>query len=416
MEKTTHIALVSCPGYSHLVAIVELSKRLVQLHPNFHVTCIIPTIGPPPNNSKAYLQTLPPNINSIFLPPINKQDLPQVSNPAIILQLTVALSLPSLHEVLKSLSSQAPLAALVADFFALEALNFANEFDTLSYIYFPVAAMVLSLLFHIPKLDEKISGEYRDMTEPVQIPGCVPIMGPDLPASLQNRSSEDYKQFLEHAKGLSSVNGILINTFIEMESGTLRALAEEGAGNACIYPVGPITQKGSTIEEDGLECLTWLDNQPHSSVLYVSFGSGGALSQDQVNELALGLELSGQKFLWVFRAPRDSASDGYIGAANEDPLPFLPSGFLERTKVQGLVVPLWTPQVQVLSHRSVGGFLSHCGWSSILESVQEGEEGKMIRKRMKDLQDAAVNAIKQDGSSTLTLSLLAEKWENLGGI
>ena len=54
---------------------------------------------------------------------------------------------------------------------------------------------------------------------------------------------------------------------------------------------------------------------PHSNpqsvlypVEYVSFGSGGTLSEEQLNELALGLELSGEKFLWVVRAPSESSN------------------------------------------------------------------------------------------------------------
>jgi hydroquinone glucosyltransferase len=121
-------------------------------------------------------------------------------------------------------------------------------------------------------------------------------------------------------------------------------------------------------DANGLKCLTWLDKQQPCSVLYVSFGSGGTLSQEQILELALGLELSNHKFLWALRAPSSSAYSAYLSAGNDvDPLQFLPSGFLERTKEKGMVVPSWAPQIQILNHSSVGGFLSHCGWNSTLE-------------------------------------------------
>ncbi|TKY68847.1 UDP-glycosyltransferase 72B1 [Spatholobus suberectus] len=202
------------------------------------------------------------------------------------------------------------------------------------------------------------------------------------------------------------------------------------------------------------------------SVLYVSFGSGGTLSQEQITELAYGLELSNHKFLWVVRAPSSLASDAYLSAQNDvDLLQFLPCGFLERTKEQGMVVPSWAPQVQILSHSSVGGFLTHCGWNSTLESVlkgvplitwplyaeqrmnavvlsedlkvgvrprvnendlvereeiadvvkrlMQGKEGREMSKRMKELKEAATNALKEDGSSTKTLCQLAFKWKNL---
>ncbi|MQK21723.1 hypothetical protein EI013_25480, partial [Escherichia coli] len=154
-------------------------------------------------------------------------------------------------------------------------------------------------------------------------------------------------------------------------------------------------------------------------------------------------------FLWVVRTPSSVASAAYLGDGIEDPLQFLPHGFLERTKERGLVVASWAPQVQVLAHSSTGGFLCHCGWNSVLESVvqgvpilawplfaeqslnaamltgslkvalrpkankgglvereeiakvvrglMEGEEAIEIRKRMEHLKIAAANAIKEDG-------------------
>jgi len=349
------------------------------------------------------------------------------------------------------------------DVFAHGALDFAKEFNLLSYIYLPQSAMLLSLYFYSSKLDEILSSESRDPKEPIKIPGCVPILSTDLPLPFQNLSSIGYKGFLERSKSFHVPDGVFMNTFLELESEAIRALHEHVKGKPGIYPVGPIIQMGSIDHENGMECLRWLDEQEPKSVLYVSFGSGGTLSQDQLNELAFGLELSGQKFLWVVRAPSGAVNSAYFGAETKDPLQFLPQGFLERTKQQGLVVPSWAPQIQVLGHSATGGFLSHCGWNSVLESVVQGvpviawplfaeqslnaailtddlkvalrpkvdhsgltereeisktvrglmeeKEGKEIRKRMELLKIAAANAIKEDGSSAKTLSELVASFK-----
>jgi len=87
----------------------------------------------------------------------------------------------------------------------------------------------------------------------------------------------------------------------------------------------------------------------------VSFGTVASPRPDELRELAAGLEASGAPFLWSLR---------------EDSWPLLPPGFLDRATStgSGLVVP-WAPQVPVLRHPSVGAFVTHAGWASVLEGV-----------------------------------------------
>ncbi|KAK7256448.1 hypothetical protein RIF29_29898 [Crotalaria pallida] len=458
MEKP-HIAVVPSAGFTHLVPILEFSKLLLHLHPQFQVTCLIPSLGSPPSSSKAYLQTLPSNIHPFFLPPVSKEKVPPDAHLTIQIQQTVTHSLPYIKHELKSLCSRTHVVALVVDVFAHQALDFGRELNLLSYVYLPLSALVLSLYFNSSKLDEILSSEHRDPQEPIVFPGCVPLYDRDLPQPCHDRSSLAYKQFLERAKRCLLADGILVNSFLELESDTLRSLKVQFGGKPTIYPVGPIIQSLSIGQENGLECLTWLDKQQPKSVIYVSFGSGGTLSQEQLDELAYGLELSNQKFLWVVRAPSSIASAAYLGTRIEDPLQYLPQGFLERTRERGLVVPSWAPQVQVLAHSSTGGFLCHCGWNSVLESVvqgvpilawplfaeqslnaaeitdglevalrpkaskgglverneiakvvrdlMEGEQGTKIRDRMEHLKNAAANALKEDGSSIKAMSEFA---------
>jgi hypothetical protein len=122
--------------------------------------------------------------------------------------------------------------------------------------------------------------------------------------------------------------------------------------------------------------IEWLDRQTTGSVVYVSFGSAGSLSVEQTAELAAGLEDSGHRFLWVVRMP---SLDGinfamFIGhmSDKDDPLAWLPEGFVERTSGRGLAVAAWAPQARVLSHPATAALVSRCGWNSTLESVASG--------------------------------------------
>ncbi|KEH18133.1 UDP-glucosyltransferase family protein [Medicago truncatula] len=464
MAKTTHIAVVSIPLFSHQSSIIEFCKRLIHLHHHIHVTCIFPTIDAPIPATLKLLESLPSSISCSFLPPINKLDFPH--DVGMEIELAVVQSMPSLRNSLRLLCSTStctPVSALVVDPFASQALEIAKDLNLLSFVYFPLSAMITSLHFYCPTLHKQVSCEYKDHTDLIQIPGCLPILGKDLPPEFfHDRSSVAYSIFLLHSKNLSLAHGFLANSFSKMEASTGRALQEEhNKTTKLVYMVGPIIQSGSNCSEEsnGSICLKWLENQTPNSVLYVCFGSGGTLSQQQTNELALGLELSGQKFLWVLREPSKSKDVDYkiasIGNDDYDLLKYLPHGFLDRTKEQGLVVPLWAPQTKILSHNSTGGFLTHCGWNSTLESIVSGvpmitwplfgdqimnailiveglkvglkikfnengiaereeiakvvrhlmlgEERSEIRQRIEELKDDAACALAEDGSSTRAL-------------
>lgn len=299
----------------------------------------------------------------------------------------------------------------------------------------------------------------------MKIPGSIPVHGKDLLDPVQDKKDEAYKWLLHHAKRYSLAEGVMANSFMDLEPGPLKFLLEAKPGMPPVYPIGPLIKMDPGVE-NGSECLTWLDDQPLGSVLFVSFGSGGTLSHDQLNELALGLEMSEQRFIWVVRSPNEKIANAnfFSVQSQNDPFSFLPKGFVERTRGKGFVVSSWAPQAKILSHKSTGGFLTHCGWNSTLESVvngvpliawplyaeqkmnalmladdvkvalkvklsdkglverekitymvkslMEGEEGKKLRHRMKTLKEAAAAVLSENGSSTKSLSELALKWKN----
>ncbi|KAF7844943.1 hydroquinone glucosyltransferase-like [Senna tora] len=467
-ENSPSIAMVPCPGTSHLITQIEFAKRFVGLHPAFHVTLLIPTLGPPSPSMNSILQSLPPSIHFTILPQVNPHDLPPNANPASLMLLTVTHSLPSLSQALASLTSQTHLVALVLDTFSIDAIEVAKRFNLPAYVYHPTTATTLAYLLYYPKLDDDgivVSRKFGELElkEPLELPGCMPLHAHDLLDAIPETSDDLHGMLVQLSKGLHMVDGILVNSFVDLEPGPITALQ-----NVCpVYPIGPIVQIESNISSDSSECLSWLDNQPKKSVLYVSFGSSGTLSQEQLNELAYGLEMSGHKFLWVVRAPNDGvANSSYFNSQKKgDPLEHLPKGFMDRTKGQGFVVRSWAPQIEVLRHGSTCGFLTHCGWNSTLESVvcgkpmiawplfaeqrmnaallseefkvalrpkvkekgivereevsrvvkclMEGDEGKEMGRRIEMFKDAAVKAFSKDGSSTRTLENVVTKWKTL---
>ncbi|KAH0661528.1 hypothetical protein KY284_026459 [Solanum tuberosum] len=124
-------------------------------------------------------------------------------------------------------------------------------------------------------------------------------------------------------------------------------------------------------KEHGLsseECISWLNEHPERSVVYISFGSQNTIGTSQMMALAMGLEESERPFIWVIRPPIGFDIKGEFRSE------WLPKGFQERVSKsqKGLLVKSWAPQLQILSHSSTGAFLIHCGWNSVLESLSQG--------------------------------------------
>ncbi|KAL2530393.1 UDP-glycosyltransferase 91C1 [Forsythia ovata] len=129
-----------------------------------------------------------------------------------------------------------------------------------------------------------------------------------------------------------------------------------------MVPVGPLVAEAKN-EEENSEIKKWLSTKDQFSTVYVSFGSENYLSKEQMEEIAAGLELINVNFIWVVRF-----HDGNAVGIDES----LPEGFLERVKERGKILQGWAPQAEILAHSSIGGFMSHCGWSSVMESIYFG--------------------------------------------
>ncbi|KAH7571246.1 hypothetical protein JRO89_XS04G0007600 [Xanthoceras sorbifolium] len=133
-------------------------------------------------------------------------------------------------------------------------------------------------------------------------------------------------------------------------------------------PVGPLVHKPQDDNDgdvgDDEKIMDWLSKKEPSSVVFVAFGTESYLSEEDMKEMADGLELSNVDFIWVVRFHGGSK----ITSIHEA----LPQGFLERTNGRGLIVEGWAPQAKILQHSSTGGFVSHCGWNSTLEAMAYG--------------------------------------------
>ncbi|TVU35896.1 hypothetical protein EJB05_17803, partial [Eragrostis curvula] len=375
----THVVLLASPGAGHVVPVAELARRIVSQGGGggFTATLVTYTNFASAEHTST-LASLPPSVSTAVLPEVPLDDLPADARVETRIFTVVKRALPHLRDLLRSLlESPSGVAAFIPDLLGPWAFEVARELGVPGYLFSTTNLTSLSVMLHVPELDRTTTCEFRDLPEPVRLPGCVPLRGADLLDPIQDRSNPVYPLMVEFGKKHLLADGYIANTFDAIEHETLTAFKE--LSDKGVYPpayaVGPFVRSYSGSEAAKHSCMQWLDEQPGDSVLYVCLGSGGTLSTKQTVELAAGLEASGQRFLWVVRFPSDKDnSASYFGTAKhgDDPLSYLPEGFVERTKDVGLCVPLWAPQVEILNHRAVGGFLSHCGWNSTLEAASAG--------------------------------------------
>ncbi|KAG4952444.1 hypothetical protein JHK85_046311 [Glycine max] len=370
-------------GRGHLVSMVELGKLILTHHPSLSITILILT---PPTTPSTTTTTLACDSNAQYIatvtattPSITFHRVPLAALPfntpflpphLLSLELT-RHSTQNIAVALQTLAKASNLKAIVMDFMNFndpKALteNLNNNVPT--YFYYTSGASTLALLLYYPTIHPTLI-EKKDTDQPlqIQIPGLSTITADDFPNECKDPLSYACQVFLQIAETMMGGAGIIVNTFEAIEEEAIRALSEDATVPPPLFCVGPVISAPYGEEDKG--CLSWLNLQPSQSVVLLCFGSMGRFSRAQLKEIAIGLEKSEQRFLWVVRTELGGADDSAEELSLDE---LLPEGFLERTKEKGMVVRDWAPQAAILSHDSVGGFVTHCGWNSVLEAVCEG--------------------------------------------
>ncbi|OVA16939.1 UDP-glucuronosyl/UDP-glucosyltransferase [Macleaya cordata] len=473
MKQT--VVIYPSPGIGHLISMVEFGKQIINHHPSFSITILITTVNPSTTaQTTPYINRISQSTPSIIFhhlpnPTQNQPNHHQIPSIFEILH----KNNPIIHKSLQTLSLSSTISAFIFDVFCATSLQVTTQLQIPSYFFFTSGANALSVLLNFPTLHKTNTGKINSHNLPntyLNLPGLPPILATDMPSPIFNRNDKSYESFLAISNSAIQAKGIIVNTFESLESRAIKAIRDglciPDSPTPPVYPIGPLIAEptaGDHGDSSNVDCLTWLDEQPRGSVVFLCFGSGGVFSAAQLKEIGVGLERSGQRFLWVVRsAPTEDKSKRTLASVEPDLESLLPEGFLDRTRDRGLVVKNWAPQVDVLNRESVGGFVTHCGWNSILESVSAGvpmigwplyaeqrlnrvvlvkemklglwlnesedgfvtaseieervralmesEEGRELKERVLVAKDEAKAALSEGGSSRSALAELVESW------
>lgn len=316
---------------------------------NLHfLECPTPSFKTPPPNPRS-----PTKFPSHLMPAVNS---------------TLLLREP-IYEILKSLAKSAKKLIVIHDSFMRYVIQDVPSIPNAeSYCFDCCSAFTIYSYFW------EVSGRPE-----INIPEAQLLLNRELP-SRETCVSPEWTEYSELQKQSRKINwGNIFNSCKDIDGPFLDLLAKEvaydtdkywalGPFNPVIFPEG----KRNEIKNSELE---WLDKQAPNSVILVSFGTTTSLTEEEIHEIAIGLEKSEQKFIWVLR----DADTGDIFKEDEEQearkkSKQLPEGYEQRINEtgKGMIVRNWAPQLEILANPSTGGFMSHCGWNSTVESISMG--------------------------------------------
>ncbi|XP_038715477.1 scopoletin glucosyltransferase-like [Tripterygium wilfordii] len=277
-----------------------------------------------------------------------------------------------LQEPLEQLLEEARPDCIVSDMFFPWSTDAAAKFGIPRLVFHGTGFLSLCVIECL-RLYESYKNVSSD-TEPfvlTGLPGGLKLIKNQLPDFMRDNVETEFSRMMNFVQESELKSyGVVVNSFYELESAYADYYRNELGRKA--WHVGPVllcnrnseheAHRGKEAAIDELECLKWLYSKKPDSVIYICFGSKTNFKASQLKEIAIGLEASGQQFIWVVRRGREE----------EETEAWLPEGFEKRIEGKGLIIRGWAPQVLILNHESVGGFVTHCGWNSILEGISAG--------------------------------------------
>lgn len=385
-EKKPHAVCIPFPAQGHIKPMLKLAKLLHQK--GFHITFVNTEF----NHRRLLKSSGPDALKGLpdfqfkaipdGLPPSEVDATPDIPTLCESFDRTCLGPFRELLAELNDTSSSEvpPVSCIVSDGAMTFTLAAAQELGIPEVLLWTSSASSYLPYFQFDKFIEKgimplkdasyLTNGYLD-TVLDWIPGLEGIRLKDLPSFFRTTNPDDFmlKFVMQETQRSRKASAIIINTFQQLEHDVLDELSSYLPP---IYTIGPLhllenpvygkslTDFRSNLWKEQPECLEWLDSKDPNSVVYVNFGSIAVMTPEQLVEFAWGLANSKQNFLWILRPDLVSGSSA-----------ILPSEFLEETKERSMFAG-WCPQEKVLTHPSVGGFLTHSGWNSTIESISYG--------------------------------------------
>ncbi|XP_062106992.1 anthocyanidin 3-O-glucosyltransferase 2-like [Humulus lupulus] len=385
--KLAELVFIPYPGISHLQSTVKIAKLLVDRDDRLFITVLVIKLQALTSlnaqTDDVVVSTGSERIKFIELPPYNEGHPGKFRS--VLLERRKSHVRDIVAELVRSRASRADsphLAGLVIDMFCVTMIDVANEFGIPTYVFYTSGAGFLGLMFHLQHLHDQNNVNPTELQNDPDAELVVPCFVDPVPTSSLPYAAvaEGWSSlFIQYTRRMREIKGIIVNSFVDLESFVVSSMLHSRLPS--LYLVGPVLSlkddpdrcKASSGESDTDNIMKWLNDQLPLSVVSLCFGTMGFFRVDQLNEIACALEQCEHRFLWSVRKPPPTDKSVIYSMPSDysDLMDALPEGFLDRTAKRGRVIG-WAPQVDIMAHQAIGGFVSHCGWNSILESIWFG--------------------------------------------
>lgn len=365
-----HIAFFPFMAQGHIIPAIHMAKLFVSR--GLKVTIITTLADAPFIHKKIENSGTQIHIFTIKMPtievglPENCESFHSATSPEMQAKFFKAITLlgPQLEQFLQ----QNRPNCLVGDMFFPWATDVASKLGIPMLIFHGISyfALCATLCVHLYNPHNQVSSDSELFIIP-NLPDQIELNRKKIPDFVKDGVENEFKKVYEASmEALNRSYGVLVNSFYELESAYADHFSKVLGIRA--WHIGPLwlcNEGAFEIEDDKAsideqECMRWLNTKKPNSVVYVCFGSLANFGDAQLLEIAKGLEASGHQFIWVVKIQENREEN------------WLPEGFEERIEGKGVIIRGWAPQVKILSHEAVGGFVTHCGWNSTLEAVCAG--------------------------------------------
>ncbi|XP_030450047.1 7-deoxyloganetic acid glucosyltransferase-like [Syzygium oleosum] len=377
--RESHVLILPFPAHGHIKPMLCLAKllaaaglRVTFLNTHHNHRRILPRSPSSSPSSLLRFESI-----SDGLPDDHPRSLELIEE--LLLSIKTAMK-AHLREFLLSKSAEPPVTCIIADGIMSIGIDVAEELSISAISFRTFSACCLWTNFCIPTLmhEGKLPFSDDDLDKEFHgLPGAEGLLRRrDLPSICRSQiESCSFRYFLDETFAMTRACALILNTFDALEAPMVSHLATIFSN---VYTIGPLhalaiqssvghfsgrSESVGSLRIEDRSCMMWLDSQASRSVVYVSFGSLVKITVDQLMEFWHGLVNCGRPFLWVLR------EDAIAGEEEESARSLLSE--LKLTSERRCVVD-WAPQEEVLAHPAVGGFLTHSGWNSTLESIAAG--------------------------------------------